>query len=421
MINKQQFFKKETKATLWQVVLSYRQKRQKALQKNNLDLEKFREEIYQIKKKSIENIEKLKSEAIKNLEENGIKVLEAKNSQEARKLITKIIGEKRKIIKSKSNAFGEIENNGFLKNKDLTETDLGDFIVSLFSQKDAHPVLPAINLTPKEIAQKIKEKLNVSVEPKPEVIALFVRNHLRKKITEAQVGISGANAITADGKILILENEGNISLVSRFPDVHIIVSGFEKIVANLEEAIKIIQAAAIWGTGQDFPVYVSIISGPSKTADIQDQTVVGAQGAKEVYLILLDNGRSKIIKEGFGELLYCLNCGACLDFCPVYHQIGPNYGDKYLGSKGVIFAGLSESLKKAILANCFACTLCSACFENCPAKINLPELMRKLRGYLEKENLQTKENKEMIEKIRQFGNPFGKVEKGKIPQKLYCC
>ncbi|MFN3302065.1 MAG: hypothetical protein ACK413_03510, partial [Patescibacteria group bacterium] len=97
------------------------------------------------------------------------------------------------------------------------------------------------------------------------------------------------------------------------------------------------------------------------------------------------------------------------------------YGDKYLGSKGIIFAGLSENLKKAVDSNCFACTLCSACFENCPTKINLPELMKKLRSFLEKENLQTKENQEMIEKIRQFGNPFGKIEEGKIPKKLYCC
>jgi len=220
---------------------------------------------------------------------------------------------------------------------------------------------------------------------------------------------------------LILENEGNISLVSRWPEIHIIVSGFEKIVENLEDSLKIIKASAIWGTGQDFPVYVSIISGPSKTADIQNQTVIGAQGSKEVNLILLDNGRTKLLKEGFEEILYCINCGACLDFCPVFHQIGRNYGAKYLGSKGVIFAGFLEGFKKAKEANCFSCISCLACYENCPVKINLPELMKKLRSYLEKENLQTEANKEMIENIRKFGNPFGKLEEGKIPKKLYCC
>jgi L-lactate utilization protein LutB len=110
-----------------------------------------------------------------------------------------------------------------------------------------------------------------------------------------------------------------------------------------------------------------------------------------------------------------------LDFCPVFHQIGRNYGSKYLGSKGIIFAGFSEGLKKAVDSNCFSCTSCLTCYQNCPVKINLPDLMKKLRSYFEKENLQTEANKEMIENIRKFGNPFGKLEEGKIPKKLYCC
>lgn len=421
MIDEKSFLNEKVKSVIWQVVLEYRKKREIALFKNGLEKEKFREELYQIKKRAISNIENLKEKAVKNLRENGIEVFEAKDAKEAREIIEKILEGKKKIVKSKTNAFNEIETEGFLADKELIETDLGDFLVQIFEEKEIHPVLPALHLTPEKISQKIKEKFGKEVKAKPEEIANFVRNLLREKISKAEAGISGANVITSDGKILILENEGNISLVSRLPDIHIIISGFEKIVENLEDALKIVKASAIWGTGQDFPVYVSIISGPSKTADIQNQTIVGAQGAKKVYLILLDNGRSKILKEGFEELLYCINCGACLNFCPVFHQIGSEYGDKYLGAKGVIFAGLTENLKKAVLANCFACTSCSACFENCPVKINLPELMRKLRSLMEKENLQTKENQEMIEKIRKFGNPFGKIEEGKIPKKLYCC
>ena len=411
----------KTKTILWQVVLEYREKRKKALLKNNLEYEKFREELYQIKKKAILQIGNLKKKAIEALKENGINVFEAKDGKEAREIIEKLLKGKTKIIKSKSNAFNEIETEGFLADKELTETDLGDFLVQIFEEKEIHPVLPALHLKPEEIAKKIKEKFSKDTESNPEKIASFVRNLLREKISKAEVGISGANAITSDGKILILENEGNISLVSRWPETHIVVSGFEKIVENLEDALKIIKASAIWGTGQDFPVYVSIISGPSKTADIQNQTVIGAQGAKEVNLILLDNGREKLLKEGFEEILYCINCGACLDFCPVFHQIGRNYGSKYLGSKGIIFAGFSESLERAKEANCFSCTSCLVCYENCPVKINLPELMKKLRSYFEKENLQTEANKEMIENIRKFGNPFGKLEEGKIPKKLYCC
>jgi iron-sulfur cluster protein len=418
---KGEFLNEKTKATLWRVVLEYREKRKKALLKNNLEYENFREELHQIKKRAISQIENLKKKAISALKENGINVFEAKDAKEAREIIEKLLKEKTKIIKSKSNAFNEIEKEGFLADKELIETDLGDFICQIMEQKESHPVLPAIHLNSEEIVKKIKEKFNVDLEPKPEVIASFVRNLLREKISQAEAGISGANAITADGKILILENEGNISLVSRWPETHIVISGFEKIVENLEDALKIIKASAIWGTGQDFPVYVSIISGPSKTADIQNQVIIGAQGAKEVNLILIDNGREKILKEGFEEILYCINCGACLNFCPVFHQIGRNYGSKYLGSKGVILAAFSEGFKKAVDSNCFSCTSCMACYQNCPVKINLPELMKKLRTYLEKENLQTDTNKEMIENIRKFGNPFGKLEEGKIPKKLYCC
>lgn len=421
MISKEKFLDKETKAVIWQVVLDYRKKRELALLKNNLEKEKFREEIYQLKKKAISKIENLKEKAIENFKENNIEVFEAKDAEAAREKIEEILKGKSKIVKSKSSVFLEIEKEGFLADKELIETDLGDFLTQIFNEKEIHPVLPAMHLTPEKISKKIKEKFNKDVEPVPEKIASFVRNLLREKIEMAEVGISGANVLTADGKILILENEGNISLISRFPEIHIIVTGFEKIVENLEEALKIVKASAIWGTGQDFPAYVSIISGPSKTSDIQNKAIIGAQGAKKVYLILLDNGRTKILKEGFEELLYCINCGACLNFCPVFHQIGRNYGQKYLGSKGVIFAGLTETLQKAVEANCFACTLCSNCFENCPAKIDLPELMKKIRGLLTKENLQTEENQAMIKKVKEFGNPFGKVEDGEVPKQLYCC
>lgn len=421
MIDEKKFLDESTKRIIWQVILDYKQKRKMVLEREGLDYEEFREEIYQIKKKSISNIKKLKRRAIEKLKENGIEVFEAKNADSAREKIKEIIGDEKIIVKAKTNTFGEIEQKGFLKDKEVIETDLGDFLIQLFQEKEIHPVIPAMHLTPEKIAIKIKEKFNQEIEARPEEIISFVRNYLRDKIQRAEVGISGANAITADGKILILENEGNISLVSRLPETHIIIAGFEKIVENLEEAIKVVKASAVFGAGQDFPVYLSIISGPSKTADIQNELLIGAQGAKRVCLILLDNGREKIIKEGFEELLYCINCGACLNFCPVFHQIGRNYGDRYLGSKGVLFAGLSENLKKGVEANCFSCTLCSACFENCPAKINLPEMMKKLRSFMEKENLQTKENIEMIEKIRKFGNPFGKIEEKNLPKKLYCC
>jgi len=421
MIEEKAFLDKKTKSIIWHVVLEYRKKRNSALLKNNIEVEKFRDELREIKERAICNIEELKKKAIENFKSQGVEVLEAKDSKDARNLIEEILKDRKVIVKSKSNTFNEIDSKGFLSDKELVETDLGDFLVQLFDTEEIHPVLPALHLAPETISKKIKEKFGESVLADPRSIASFVRGFLRKKIVLADAGISGANAITADGKIVILENEGNISFVSRFPDIHIVLAGWEKIVENINDAMKVVLASAIWGTGQEFPVYVSIISGPSKTADIQNETVIGAQGAKKLFLILLDNGRSEIVRSDFKEVLYCLNCGACLNFCPVFNQIGRNYGVKYLGSRGIIFAGLTEGAEKAFSGNCFACTLCSACFENCPVRIDLPRLMKGLRNLLTEENVQTKENEEMISKIREFGNPFGKIAKGKIPKKLYCC
>jgi len=308
-----------------------------------------------------------------------------------------------------------------LKDKEIIETDLGDFIVDMCEKEDVHPVLPAVELTPKYIVKFIEKKFGKKVEPKAEEIAKFVRNHLREKICQAKIGITGANAISSEGSIIILENEGNISLVSRIPDKHIIISSFDKIIPTTKEALEIVKAAGIYGTGQNFPVYVSIISGPSKTADIQNKIITGAQGAKEVYLLLLDNGRNEILNSDFKEILYCINCGACLNFCPVYHQIAQNYGSKYFGSKGVLFSSVSENLKKSFDSGAFYCTTCQSCKQNCPIKINLPDLMIKLREKLVKEKIEPENSEVMIKNVKEFGNPFGKVEEGKTPKNLYCC
>lgn len=409
----------ETQKVILPIMYSYKDKRDKILSEE--EKEKFREELRKIKEESINNILELKKKAIESLTKNGVKVIEAKDSKQAIKEIKEIIGKEKLVIKSKSNTANEIALNDNLKDKELIETDLGDFIVQIFEGEDLHPVLPAVNLTPEEISKKIKEKFGVSIKATAEEIAKFVREHLREKIFKAKIGITGANIITSDGSIFILENEGNISLTSRIPDKHIILTSFDKIVGTREEALKIVKAAGVFGTGQDYPVYVSIISGPSKTADIQNKLITGAQGAKEVYLILLDNKRSEILNSEFKELLYCINCGACLNFCPVYHQIFTRYGAKYFsGAKGVISSYFKNSNKDAYNNGAFFCTTCQQCKENCPMKIDLSSMMRDLRKQLVKQGIEPDSVNDMIKNIKQYGNPFGDLG-GKTPDKLYCC
>lgn len=383
------------------------------------DKKQMQEKLRSIKEKAIDNIFELKKTAINNFRKNGITVFEAKNISQAKEFISKITKSDDLIVKSKSNAANEINLKEILKGKKLLETDIGDFIVSLAKEREVHPVLPALSLSPEDIADVIKEKFGVEIPSYPENIVEFIRNLLREKINKADCGITGANVLTATGEAIILENEGNISLITRIPKKHIIISGYEKIVPSLEEAMHVVKCSAVFGTGQNFPSYVNIISAPSKTADIQNQLVEGAQGAKEVYLILLDCGRTDLINKGYKELLYCINCGACLNFCPVYHQLGNNQKINYKGISNTIkeyFFSKNENLiNKSNL-----CTLCKTCSGNCPAKINLPKLMRKLR---EEVNLSggNSANKKMIENIRNFGNPFGNLKFGEKPTDLYCC
>jgi iron-sulfur cluster protein len=415
-IEKSEEIKKQTLPIMY----SYKEKRDKLISEE--EKEQLKKDLRKIKESAINNIKELKETTIKNLQENGFIVKEVDTPKEAIQEIKKIIGNEKSIIKSKSNTANEISLKEALSDKEIIETDLGDFLVQLFEKEELHPVLPAFNLTPLEISKKIQEKYNEKIPPKEEAILNFVRNRIREKIFKAKIGITGANVISSDGSIFILENEGNISLTSRIPDKHIILASFDKIVGSQEEALKTIKSAGIFGTGQKLPVYVNIISGPSKTADIQNKLLEGAQGAKEVHLILLDNGRTKILNSKFKELLYCINCGACLNFCPIYHQIFNKYGSKYFpGAKGVLSSFFKENPQKSFENGAFFCTTCKQCKENCPLDINLSELIKNLRKFLVEQKIEPDSVEEMIKNVKEYGNPFGKIPEGKTPDKLYCC
>jgi len=377
-------------------VYDYLAKKEKALTAENE--EALKERLYQIKKNSIDNLPGLKEKAIKNLKENGFFVYEAKTNEEARKILIRVIGSAKNLVKSKSNTIDELDLKKLAKEKkwNLTETDIGDFLADLMGKESGHPVLPALTLNISEIAQKIKTSSS------PQEMVNYLSSIIRKKILESEIGLTGANAITSSGQAVILENEGNISLVSRIPKIHIIVAGIEKIVPTLEDSLHVCRCAAIWGTGQTLTSYISIISGPSKTADIQNQIVVGAQGAKEVHLILLDDWRSGFLSSPYKEMLYCINCGACLDICPVF-----------ITEEKVI--KILEPEKN------FNCAICGECTQVCPAKIDWLSLTRLARKMHAKNKKVPAAVTEMLENVKKFANPFGKITGKKIPKKLYCC
>jgi len=394
--------------------------REKSFEKVNI--QSLKKELRRIKEYSVSNLEELKKKTVENLKSQGIKVFEAKDAKEAKEILLKIIPKGEKIVKSKSNLMDEIRLKEFLKKRnEIIETDCGDFLVEVCGEASTHPVTPALHIPIEKIVEKIEEKFNVELEKSAEKIVSWVREYLRKEILSSRIGLTGANAISSDGGIFILENEGNISLVSKLVEKHVIVAGIDKIVPTIQDAMTICQALAIWGTGTSLPSYINVISSPSKTADIQKEIVYGAHGPREVFVVLVDNGRSKAVENGFGEMLYCINCGSCLYFCPVYRQIFDNYGYDYFGGIGTIKTAFINDLKTAFERGLYYCTTCQACKFNCPLDIDVAKLVKELRRISAEQKIETEGNKKMMENIREYGNPFGKIEEGKIPKELYCC
>jgi len=400
---------------------NYTKNRDKALEKINK--EEMKEKIKEIKKYSIDNLEKLKAKAIENLEKQKIKVFEAKDAKEAVKIALDLIPKNELIVKSKSNTIKEIGLLDHLeKRNEVVETDCGDFIVQITEDKASHTLSPALHIPIKKITQTIEKKFHKKLKEEPKEIVAWIRTYLRKKLIEAKIGLTGANVISADGAIFIVENEGNISLVTRLPEKNIIITGIEKIVPTIQDAITICHASGIWGSGVSMPSYINIIGSPSKTADIKKELTYGMHGAKEVYLILVDNGRTQMIKESFKELLYCVNCGGCLYTCPVYRQIFDKYGFHHIGGRGVGMTALQEGLEKGFDSGLYFCTTCQLCKVNCPFEIDIPKLIKKLRKKAVEKNLETRINEKMMENIRAMGNPFGEeVKEGKVPKELFCC
>jgi iron-sulfur cluster protein len=412
---------KEDKKAFETSYSNYMKRRNEVLK--SIDVNKLKEKLRKIREKSVEKLIDLKNLTEKNLEQQGIVVHEARNIIEARKILFSLIEKGEVIVKSKTNVGREIELNKFFEeNKnEVFETDTGDFLVSVCEEEAVHPVTPAIHITTKRIVEAIERKFGVKLREDPKEIVQWIRNYIRERIFRAKVGITGANVISSEGTIFIVENEGNISLVSRVPEKHIIVSSIDKIVKSNEEAMTICKALAVFGTANSNVAYVNAIGGPSNTADIQKEIVYGAQGAREVHLILVDNGRSRLLNSNLKEALYCIGCGACLYSCPVYRSLLKNYGGKtYYGGIGLIRSSSFEDIIE-ISQKAFYCTTCGACKEICPVGIDVPKLIRELRANLTKNDINTEVNKKMIENLESFGNPYGIIEKESKPKNLYCC
>jgi L-lactate dehydrogenase complex protein LldF len=337
------------------------------------NLEKARKRVANIKHKAIENLDKYLNEFETNFERNGGKVIWAQNADEAVGEILKLMEkhEIKMVVKSKSMITEELELNEALEkaNVESVETDLGEYIVQVAGEKPYHIVTPAMHKSKEDIADLFHKKFGTPENSTPEELTNFVRGKLREKFMEAGAGITGANFLIADtGSIALTENEGNGMMSFSFPKIHIAVAGIEKMIPSFRDMHLIWPMLAAHGTGQNLTVYNSIVSGPRQTGEID--------GPTEMYVVLLDNGRTELLKHPRQRrALSCIKCGACLNACPVYKNIGGyTYNTTYSGPIGAVITPHLREMKNFKHLS-YASSLCGKCTEVCPVKINLHELL----------------------------------------------
>ena len=313
----------------------------------------------------------------KNAQANGTQVHWAEDAAAARGIVLKIARENdvRRIVKSKSMLSEEIELNATLERAGLNvlETDLGEYIVQLAHDRPSHIIAPVTHWRVQDVAKLFHEHLGTAPDADiPELLAA-ARSALREGFLQADMGISGANFAVAEiGSVVLVTNEGNGRFVTTTPRIHVALVGIERIAPTLRDLGTLLQVLARSATGQALSVYTSIVTGPRRSPE--------EDGPEQVHIILVDNGRTQALAGELAEILYCIRCGACLNVCPVYHNIGGHaYDSVYPGPIGIVvtpaIGGLEpwQDLPQAS-------TLCGACVEACPVRIDIPRMLLKLRA-----------------------------------------
>jgi L-lactate dehydrogenase complex protein LldF len=355
------------------------------------NLENSKRKAHVIKWKVMENLDKLLPEFESNFQRKGGKVIWANDAEEANLEILNIIKKAgaKTVIKSKSMVTEEIELNEFLAHHQIEalESDLGEYIVQLLGQKPYHIVTPAMHLSKADVARLFHRKFGTPLDASPEQLTMKARELLRDKYTSADVGITGGNFLIADsGSLALTENEGNARLSTTFPKIHIAVVGIEKIIPSMNDLDLFWPLLASHGTGQNLTVYNTILGGPKQPGE--------TDGPEEMYVILLDNGRTNLLaQKEQRQGLYCIRCGACLNACPVYKNIGGHtYESTYSGPIGSVITPHMQGMEDFKHLS-YASTLCGKCTEVCPVKIDIHKMLLLNRRDSVKEGLVSKTEK----------------------------
>ena len=346
----------------------------------------LRERAYRIKQETMANLDRYLEQMADAVESRGGNVFFAADGEEVVRYIGDLAQRKgaKVITKSKSMATEEIELNRRLEEDypgiEIVETDLGEWIAQLAGDTPSHIVGPILHMNRKRITEVLSRTAGEELPPDVEALGSFARRRLREKFLTADIGITGANfGVAETGTVATVTNEGNARLVTSVPPVHVVVMGIEKLVPRFTDLSVFVRLLARSSTGQKLTVYTNFITGPRQMGELD--------GAEELHLILMDNGRSKLLGTEFEEALYCIRCGACLNVCPVYRQTGGHaYGSTYSGPIGAVITPLLKGHDEAKDLP-HASSLCGACWEACPVGIPLHDLLLKLRNQQVEEGL----------------------------------
>ena len=359
------------------------------------DYQELRAHAHLLKRHTVDHLDHYLEKFQRNVESRGGQVVFCKDGAEVTDFVLALAKKRgaRLIVKSKSMTTEEIDLNEHLEHHGLesVETDLGEYILQLAHERPYHIVAPALHKTRYDVAEILTRRLNAPHETKIEKQTAIARAVLRQKFLAADIGISGANFLVADsGAVVLVENEGNARLATTAPKIHIVVAGIEKVIPRAQDLAVFLKLLARSATGQLLSVYTSFLSGPRRAGEID--------GPDEFYVLLLDNGRTKLLPDSAKrQSLYCIRCGACLNACPVYRKIGGHsFPWVYSGPIGAIltpqFMGVSREPSLP-----FASSLCGACAEVCPVKIDIPSVLVELRADVHQSEARQKRNR--LEKL----------------------
>jgi L-lactate dehydrogenase complex protein LldF len=340
------------------------------------DSDQLRDHAKRIKEHTLAHLDRYLEQLEASVQRLGGHVHWAADAEEARRIVVGIAQAAgcKHAVKSKSMTSEEVHLNPALEAAgiEVTETDFGEYIIQVAGERPSHLVAPAVHHTRESIARLLSEHLGEKLPDDPRTLALAGRRVLRQKFHACDLGISGANfAVAETGTIVLITNEGNGRLTTTCPRVHVALMGMEKVIPRLADLPAFLKLLARAATGQTLSVYTTLITGARRPGDLD--------GPEEFHLVILDNGRSKVLATPFRESLQCIRCGACLNACPVYRRIGGHaYGGVYSGPIGSILTPLYDSVgANPHLPH--ASSLCGACQAACPVKINIPHMLIGLR------------------------------------------